>query len=126
MTFMHQLISVSKKGRKAVRNRKILICVCFAMISAAISFLPRTIRVFQTYGASGLSAPAKSIMEIPWAPNGLSIANFFILYQVMRLMIAALAGVFILVASHKTGNTITTILISTAVLILPLATMLLA
>jgi len=64
-------------------------------------------------------------MEISWAPKGLSIANFFVLYQVKRLVIAALAGVFILVVSHKTGNTITTILISTAVLILPLAAMLL-
>ncbi|MGI6659062.1 MAG: hypothetical protein ACOX4N_06630 [Dethiobacteraceae bacterium] len=125
ITSMNKIILVSKKGRKAVRSRKILICVCFAIISATISFLPRTMRVLQTYGASGLSAPAKSIMEISWAPKGLSIANFFVLYQVKRLVIAALAGVFILVVSHKTGNTITTILISTAVLILPLITLLL-
>ncbi|MPW24525.1 hypothetical protein GC105_01795 [Alkalibaculum sp. M08DMB] len=125
MTDMNKIIAVSSKGRKGVTRRKVFICICFAIVSTVTSFLPRIVSVFQIYGVHGLSAPAKSIMEIAWAPNGLSILNFFILYQTMRLIIVGLSSVFIFVISHKTGNTITTMLISAAVLLLPVVTMLL-
>ena len=125
MTNMDSIIAISNRGRKAVIGWKVFICICLAIVSAMISFLPRIIVIFQTYGIKGLQAPVRSIIEISWAFNDLSILSFFILYQVKRLFIVGLASIFILTVSYRSGNTITTMLISTAVLLLPIMILLL-
>jgi len=124
-THVNELIHVSLKGRRAVTKRKLLICVFFAFVTAAVSFLPRIISVFQTYGLRGMEAPARSILEMSCSLPGLDVSCFFALYQGARLITAGLAAILILAISRKTGNTIITMLISTAILLLPIAVKLL-
>lgn len=125
MKDMDKLIKISKKGIRAVMRRKLIISAFFSVTIAIITFIPRIISVFQTYGANGLSAPVISIMDGAWGPIGLTIRDFFLLTQGKRLCFAFLASIFIVVTSYKTGNAITTMLISSFILLLPIFSMLL-
>lgn len=126
ITSMDSIIVISNRGRRTVFGWKVFICICLAIVCAIASFLPRIIAVFQTYGAKGLQAPVRSIIEISWAFDNFSILRFFILHQIKRLFLVAVASIFILTISYKSGNTITTILISTGVLLLPIMILLLS
>ena len=119
-THAESLIVISKRGRKAVLKRKLAASFILGLISSAACFIPQTAAAAITFGLSGFSAPAKSILVLSWAPDFFSAAVFFITYQIIRIIIVSVSAVLILYISRKTKNPITAMFISAAVLILPL------
>lgn len=112
------LLKSSYKGRKHTFLTKIIISIAIVTAIFAITYTPYLYNVLSTYGTKGMSSPAYSLEHLSgW---GISIRGYLILISVFRY-VALLLSMFIVFAfSKKLKSFISTILASSAVLILPI------
>ncbi len=106
---------------KSVLKMKISIIAFYTVVAAAVAFLPQYIAVFNGYGGLVLSAQANSVMWLSDLSAFWSVGTYIIAVAVFRLLVSGAAAGLISVISHKTGSTMMTLVISSAVLLIPTA-----
>ncbi len=120
-TKMELLLSISIQKKKSIRY-KLLLCAVLCMIAAVIAYLPQVLAVAEHCGLGPLSSPAISvpILDIDFS----SIGGAFALYGTGAFFLSLLAGGCILWFSKRLGNTVHTIVGSSVILLLPVASLL--
>jgi hypothetical protein len=124
---MESIVSISVRGSKAVTRAKMILCGAFTLIATIAAFLPRLIVVFRVYGLNHdhFNVAARNLTEVEYKIGGFSILGCLIFKYLACLAIAFTVAVAILALSKKLGNTITTMLVSATVFLLPVVVMLL-
>lgn len=108
---------------KRINIIKILIVLFYAIISALISFLPKYAAVFNLYGGLDMSARANSIDVFKFLPNIWSVSGISAAAFGFCIAAAVIASALIAWLSAKTKNSVITLVISLAVLLIPTAIM---
>ena len=117
------LLHTSPRGRKAVFLRKLVIGMIVLTVIYILTYAPYFYNVLNAYGTRQLSAPACSLEHLSgW---NLSILEYLILISVLRYLGMILAMLLIYFVSSKAKSFISSLLIETAVLIVPLVLFLL-
>jgi len=126
-TGMVILMGTTLLTQRSVTIRKAFLSGCLAVVVALSSVLPNVIVVFDKFMTTELQfrASARSLSYLGWVPDSISVTVYLLLCILLCLLISILAALLILVISRKTKNTIVTMLVSTAVLVIPIALMLL-
>lgn len=117
-TNMNQLIQTTT-GRKKSRNSKSILLLIYAILSAVIAYLPHLLTIHHCYGFSGLSAPAMAVPQLG-IPYG-TVGSVVIFYSLILFLLSFGASLWIRFLSDKTGNTVTTMMLSAATLVLPMS-----
>ena len=117
------LLHTSPRGRKAVFLRKLVIGMLVLTAVYVLTYVPYFYNVLNAYGTRQLSAPACSLEHLSgW---NLSILEYLILISVLRYLGMILSMLLIYFVSRKAKSFISSLLIETAVLIVPLVLFLL-
>lgn len=116
---MIALIRPSVRGKRSVTRRKLVVTGLYTFLSAVIAMLPRMLVLMHRYDLPNWSAGARSLSEFCYAPNGLSIAVWFAVVLLLRLLAVGVAAGLTLLVSAKSKNTIATLLIMLILLELP-------
>ena len=106
-------------AKAAVRGRKLLLAFLSACAAVTVAFLPRILLITDKFGLPLFSAPAGSLSIFSELPQAVKIWHVFVLYWVIRLFIAAADALIILRISKKTEFLSATVLINSAILVLP-------
>ena len=112
------LLHTSPRGRKAVFLRKLAIGITVLTVIYALTYAPRFYNVLHAYGTRGLSAPACSMEHL--AGWDMSILSCLVLISVVRYFGLILSMLLIFFVSSRAKSFISSLLIETAVLILPI------
>ena len=112
------LLHTSPRGRKAVFLRKLAIGITVLTVIYALTYAPRFYNVLHAYGTRGLSAPACSMEHL--AGWDMSILSYLVLISVVRYFGLILSMLLIFFVSSRAKSFISSLLIETAVLILPI------
>ncbi len=110
---------------KQINIIKVVIVLFYAIISAVIAFLPKYIAVFNMYGGLDMSAQANSIYLLKSLPNIWSVSGIFTVIFIFYTAVAIIASAVISLLSSKTKNSVITLVISLAILLIPTAIILL-
>ena len=108
---------------KRINIIKILIALFYAIVSALIAFLPKYTAVFSLYGGLDMSARANSINVLKFLPNIWSVSGVSAAAFGFCIAAAVIASALIAWLSTKTKNSVITLVISLAVLLIPTAIM---
>ena len=117
------LLYSTPRGRKAVFLRKLVIGMLVLTAVYALTYVPYFYNVLNAYGTRQLSAPACSLEHL--SGKNISILNYLIFISVLRYSGMVLAMLLIFFISSKAKSFISSLLIETAVLIVPLVLFLL-
>ena len=117
------LLHSTPRGRNAVFLRKLCVGMIVLTDVYALTYAPYFCNVLNAYGISQLSAPACSLEHL--SGKNISILNYLILISVLRYFGMVLAMLLIYFISNKAKSFISSLLIETAVLIVPLVLFLL-
>ena len=112
------LLNTSPRGRIAVLIRKLIIGLIIVTIIYLLTYAPYFYSVFQAYGIRKINAPACSMEHLQGFK--LSIKAYLILLCVVRYLALIIAMLVIFFISKKAKSFIASLIIETAVLILPL------
>ena len=112
------LLHTSLKGRGAVFIRKLIIGILTVTVIYLLTYAPYFIGVLKAYGTREINAPACSMEHLQGI--GLSIKGYLILLCVVRYLTLIVAMLLIFFISKKAKSFIASLLIETAVLVLPL------
>lgn len=104
---------------RKVTRRKIILAGCLLVLFMLIAFVPQLAAVQRLYGLEQFCASADSVRILNGVPNGWPIWSVFAIQLLVRVLVGVGGTALILALSKKTGNTITTLLLSTAILVLP-------
>lgn len=117
-TNMDQLIH-STVGEKKSRRTKGLILLVFTILCVTVSFLPYLLIIHRTYHFTGFSSPANAVPQLCISIGTVGSALLF--YASGILLSSLAAGAWIRFLSRKTGRTVTTMMLSAATLLVPVA-----
>jgi hypothetical protein len=117
-TNMEILLQCAGAKRKSA-VRKLINCAILLLIAFWVCYFPQFISVYANYSLPDMGAMANSLGIFAAFSNSWTIRGVLIAAGLMRLLVAAGASGLILFFSHKTGNKITTILLSVGALVLP-------
>ena len=110
------LLNSVSGNRKSLRMKSIIVFV-YAVAAAMITFASHIITIIKAYGLPGMLANGKSVpllrIGFPTVLSGLCI------YAAVILGLAILAAYVISAISSKTGNTVSTIIASAVLLLIP-------
>lgn len=113
------LLRASNRGKGAVTRTKLLLCSAYAVVASLIAFLPRFCWVLSNIGMELSGTTAHSVLLLAETLSGVPLALWVLGLFLCRCVGAILSGFVVLYLSHKTKNTITCILVSTVILLLP-------
>lgn len=113
------LIKSYCKGTGSTVRSKILISVLLAIPIFLISFVPALINDFMHYNIGSLSAPAQSLPMFQNMPANVSLLGCLLILMGERLVLAIGAALIVLLISQLSKNTVSSLIISTAVLASP-------
>lgn len=105
---------------KQIRYQKILLVGMILMIAELLAYLPQYIVIGYGYGYTQLTERVSSLAVFSALPGWLPIWSVFGIAVLCQLTFGIILSVAILLLSAKTRNTIRTILISEALLLLPI------
>lgn len=115
---MNQLINTTI-GRKKSQNSKSMLLLIYAILSAVTSFLSQLLTIHHIYRFSGFSAPAIAVPQLGITYG--TVGSVLIIYSLIILMLSFGASLWIRFLSKKTGSTVTTMMLSSATLVLPIS-----
>ncbi|MCL2137269.1 MAG: hypothetical protein FWH40_07110 [Coriobacteriia bacterium] len=126
-THVETIILASACGKQAVSRVKAKLCIGFATISCIATYAPKAVRLFSTYGfnTGDLTVKVDCLTALDLWPSSIPLMFYLLLRASLYLAVAATAALAVYKLSDKTGNMLTTMLVSAAVLLLPLAVVLL-
>ena len=113
------LIRPSVRGKRAVTGRKLAAAGFYTFLAAVIAILPRVLVLMHRFELPDWNASARSLSEFSYTPNGWSIAAWFAVVCLLRLLSVGAAAGLTLLVSAKSKNTIATLLIMLILLELP-------
>lgn len=116
---MELLLQSSAIGQKTVLRYKTYVCLVTVVIVYLCTYLPEMVGIFGTFGIDNLDAPVSSFLYRSSIGRVMSMGGYMILRMGIRLLVAISAGMALLYISHKLRDKIKTILIGTAVLLIP-------
>lgn len=116
---MELLIQASTIGHKTVLRYKTYVCIVTAVIVYLCTYLPEMAGVLSTFGIGNLDAPVSSFLYRDSIGCVMSLGGYMIFRMGIRLLIVISAGLLLLHISQKLRDRIKTILIGTAVLLIP-------
>lgn len=112
------LLKTNFKGREDTFLCKLIISAVIVTIIFVLTYAPFFYNVLSTYGTAGINSPACSIENLSrW---GISIKGYLILISVFRYIALLSAMLLIFFLSTKLKSVISTLLASTAILVLPI------
>jgi len=112
------LLHTSPRGRRAVFLRKFAIGTIVLTVIYVLTYAPHFYNVLHAYGTQGIEAPALSIEHLSeW---DMSILFYLVLISVLRYLGLILSVLLIFFISLKAKSFISSLLIETAVLIVPI------
>lgn len=114
------IIRATRYGRRKLFAVKQSVCMIIAVLCFLIVYLPEYLRVFLSYGTAGLTAPACSLPQLSGMPEGVTLLDYYLLINLVRLAGLFLCIEIVAIASCCAENYIMAALISTAVIDLPL------
>lgn len=114
-----EVLQTSAGAKRRVFRRKLLLAALLALIMTVVSYLPQVLLIEHVFGLPQQNALAGGLTILSGVPASWHIWMVFVLTWFVRLALAAVSTAVILFVSKKTGSTVTTILICTAVLALP-------
>ena len=117
---MINIILPSRHGRRRSFYTKLLISLIISTLIFAIVYLPYFYNVFQAYGTRAIHAPAFSMSHLHNLRANISILGYLILLSLIRLIGLIGAMMLVFAISVKLKSTISTALVSTLVLVMPL------
>lgn len=112
------LLKTSAKGRSSTFLNKFLIGIVIVTVIYALTYFPYFYNVLNTYGIKGINAPLCSLENFP--NSNISIRTYLILISIVRYIALIVAMLVIYLLSRLSKSIISTFLLSTAVLILPI------
>lgn len=112
------LLHTSPRGRRTVFIRKFAIGMIVLTVIYVLTYAPYFYNVLHAYGTQGIEAPALSIEHLSeW---DMSILFYLVLISVLRYLGLILSVLLIFFISLKAKSFISSLLIETAVLIVPI------
>lgn len=114
------LLRCSYNGRLKTFVSKFFIALIVVTIIYFLTYAPYFYNVLSKYGTSSIIAPACSMEHLNRIPGSISILEYLIAISVMRFLGMIISIFLIFVISIKAKSYISSILINTAVLIIPL------
>lgn len=120
-----EILLQSAGVKRKVAVRKLLNCAIVILIGFCICFVPQYLAVRTNYGLPDVGARANSLDIFGSFSDGWTIRGVLVATGLTRLLMTSAAGSAILFFSKKTGNRITTILLSVGTLVLPALVLLL-
>ena len=108
------------KGRRQTFVCKFIIALIIVTIIYLLTYAPYFYNVLSKYGTSSINAPACSMEHLSSIPRSISILEYLIIISVMRYMGMILSVFLIFYISIKVKSYISSIIINTAVFIIPL------
>ena len=112
------LLKTSPRGRGVVLLRKLIIGLMTVTVIYALTYGPYFYNVLHAYGTRGMGAPCCSMEHL--SDRGMSISGYLILLSTVRYFGLILSMVMIFLISAKAKSFIASLLIETAVLVLPI------
>ena len=120
VTGMDMIMVTTTKGRNAATRRKLIICFGLCVLCTSIAFLPSIFVIYQKFGFTGIDAPVMSVLNKAIFPATCTLMLALVLKLVFMLFLSFAGSTLILAASRKTSSPIAAMLISSAVLLLPI------
>lgn len=112
------LILNSVPGRRNSARAKAILCTMYAVVVVLITFVPHILTITNTYGLPGLLSNGNSVpllrMETQTVLGGLCI------YAAIMIGLAILTGFVVSLISKKTGSSISTMIVSLILLLIPI------
>lgn len=112
------LILNSVPGRRNSVRAKAILCTVYAVAAVLITFVPHILTITNTYGLPGLLSNGNSVpllrMETQTVLGGLCI------YAAIMIGLAILTGFVVSLISKKTGSSISTMIVSLILLLIPI------
>lgn len=116
---MNTLISTAGK-RKATAKYKYIHSFILTTIVSAIAYLPQYISVYRGYGLPERSAPANSLTMFSGLPEVVSL-NLLLIFSVFAQLAFSLMVCFVVSSlSKRFKNTITTVIVASTTMLLPM------
>lgn len=112
------LLKTSSKGRGKIFLYKFFIGLIIVSVIYILTYVPYFYNVFSAYGTRGINAPAYSIEAL--SDFHMSIKSYLIMMSIGRYASLIVAMLIIFWLSGKLRSIISTFLVSTSVLILPI------
>jgi len=112
------LLHTSPRGRKAVFLRKFAIGMIVLTVIYVLTYAPYFYNVLHTYGTRGIEAPACSMEHL--SSVDMSILSYLIVISIVRYFGLIVSMLLIFFISSKSKSFISSLLIETAVLIVPI------
>jgi len=115
------IIRTCEYGRGKLFIHKSLIGILIALPIYIIVYIPQLLSIVKNYGNLGFDAPAYSLPHLTHVPFDITIAQYIIVIYCIRLVAVIVVVLIIIFISEISKNTVTAMMISTGVLILPIA-----
>lgn len=112
------LLHTSKSGRKQTFVSKFIISAAIVTIIYLLTYAPYFYSVLNAYGVQNINAPAYSMEHL--SEINISIKSYLILISLLRYLALIIAILIIFFVSKKMKSLITSFLVSTAILVVPI------
>ncbi len=117
---LQKLISSTIYGEKGLYIRRMLITTVISFLVALIAYIPQYCTVFAEYGGEWLSSPVQSLMQLSDFPFRVSILDYLILINAIRIVSYVLLGEIALMISGLSNKSFVSLTISLMVFVMPL------
>ena len=114
------IVRTTFKGRRRLFLTKLLISVLIISVIYLLTYGSYFYSVLHTFGTRAIDAPACSLQCLSNVPSGISILQYLIIISIVRYIGMAAAMLLIFLISSRVKSYISALLVSTAVMILPL------
>ncbi len=111
------LLRTSPRGRRPVFLRKLAVGMIVLTVIYSLAYAPYFYNVLHAYGTQGIEAPALSMEHL--SGRDMSILSYLVLLLIVRYFGLVLALLLIFFISSRARSYISSLLIGTAVLVLP-------
>lgn len=117
---LQKIISSTIRGEKSLAIHRAFITSAISFTACLIAFIPQYYTVFTEYGSEWLYAPVQSLMQLSDFPLTISILDYLILINLIRITACVLIGEAVLVMSKFSDKSFVSIAVTMLLFILPL------
>ena len=118
-TGMIRLIRPSRQGEGSVLRKKGIVCGVWLLLICVAAFAPRILASLAIYPMENAGCPAVSLPQFQYAPRGLTIAAYFALVNLSRLLAVYLVALVVFCICKVSKHPTTAFVLSLVVLELP-------
>lgn len=117
---LQKIISSTVRGKKSLAIYRVLITAVISFAACLIAFVPQYYTVFTEYGCEWLYAPVQSLMQLSDFPFDISILDYLILINVIRIVTCIVMGELVLALSKFSGKSFVGIAVTMLIFVSPL------